>query len=116
MKLSKNKKILVGLLTLWPILYMFIFMALMVSTMAIAMRTHQQEPPKIFFIMFALHFFTIIYMFCLIGFYVYYIFKTDRVAKDKKALWAVVIFLGNMFAMPVFWFWYIWKEPKINNS
>lgn len=114
MKLSKSKKIFIGILTLWPILYMFVFMAFMVAIMAVTLRTPQPEPPKLFFVMFAIHFFTILYMFGLIGFYVYYIFKTERVAKDKKALWAVVIFLGNIIAMPVFWFLYIWKEPADN--
>ena len=44
------------------------------------------------------------------SFYIFYIFRTDRIAADKKALWAVVIFLGNMIAMPVFFFIYVWPE------
>ena len=115
MKLSKAKKIFIGILTLWPIVCMFVFMALIMVMMASTMHTPQPQPPKLFFVIFALHFFTIVYMFGLIGFYIYYIFKTDRVAKDKKALWAVVIFLGNMIAMPVFWFLYIWGEPITDN-
>jgi len=116
MKLSKAKKIFIGILTLWPVFYMFVFIALIMLMMASTMHTPQPQPPKLFFVLFALHFFTIIYMLGLIGFYIYYIFKTDSLAKDKKALWAVVIFLGNIFAMPVFWFLYIWKEPAANNS
>ena len=44
--------------------------------------------------------------------YVAYLFKTDRVGQDKKALWAVVLLLGNIVAMPVFWYLYIWKKPE----
>ena len=41
--------------------------------------------------------------------YLVYLFKTNYVPSEKKALWAVVIFLGNVFAMPVFWYLYVWR-------
>jgi len=47
--------------------------------------------------------------YCLVAVYIIYLFKTDHVAKDKKALWAVVLFLANLVAMPVFWFLYVWR-------
>jgi hypothetical protein len=33
------------------------------------------------------------------------------VPNDKKALWAAVLFFGNMVALPVYWYLYIWREP-----
>jgi hypothetical protein len=53
-------------------------------------------------------------MFGLIAFYILFLFKTDRVPQDKKALWAAVLLLGNMLAMPVFFFLYVWPDewPK----
>jgi hypothetical protein len=48
-------------------------------------------------------------VFVLIFVYIRYLFKTDTVPKDKKALWAVVLFLGNMISMPIFWYLYVWK-------
>jgi hypothetical protein len=42
------------------------------------------------------------------------VFRTDRVPADKKALWAVVLFLGNFFAMPFYWYFYIW--PKADDG
>jgi hypothetical protein len=38
------------------------------------------------------------------------VFRNDQVEKDKKVLWAVVIFMGNMIAMPIYWYLYIWKD------
>lgn len=64
-----------------------------------------------FQILFTLHLLTILETMGLLAFYITYIFKTDRIPQDKKALWAVVVFLGNMLAMPVFWYLYIWSEP-----
>ena len=59
-----------------------------------------------------LHFLTIFEIFVLSVIYIVHVFKTDRVAQDKKALWAVVLFLGNMIAMPFYWYLFIWKEQK----
>jgi hypothetical protein len=47
----------------------------------------------------------------LLAIYITFLFKTDRVPQDKKTLWAVVLFCGNLFAMPVFWYLYLWKDP-----
>jgi lysylphosphatidylglycerol synthetase-like protein (DUF2156 family) len=58
-----------------------------------------------------LHFLTMIITFVLMVIYVVYLFRTDRVAKESKALWAVVLILGNILSMPVFWYLYIWKKP-----
>jgi EamA domain-containing membrane protein RarD len=55
---------------------------------------------------------TILWTFALLAIYVRLLFKTERVPTDKKTLWAVVLFLGNMLAMPVFWYLYVWREPE----
>lgn len=41
--------------------------------------------------------------------YIAYVFKSRNVPSGKRALWAAVLFFGNMFAMPVFWFLYVWR-------
>ena len=114
MELGKRAKLFVGALTLWPIVYIFLFIAFAVGMMFYASgvdaATRAQEPPAAFFLVFALHFATILMTLGLVGFYIVYLFKTDRVAQDKKALWAAVLFLGGMIAMPVFFYLYIWPE------
>lgn len=35
---------------------------------------------------------------------------TDRVPPDKKNLWAALLFFGNVFTMPVFWYLYMWRR------
>ena len=69
-------------------------------------------PPTIMMIIFPLYFLTMLEMFALLVIYIVHVFKTDRVPQDKKALWAVVLFLGNMLAMPIYWYLYIWNDPK----
>ena len=96
---------LVGFLTLLPIAYIFFFFAVMM----IAVLRGGASSEGSFMFLFIMHFAVIILTWCLIGFCIYYLFKTDHVKQDQKALWAVVLFLGNMLAMPVFWYLYIWK-------
>jgi cytosine/uracil/thiamine/allantoin permease len=52
----------------------------------------------------------------LMVFYIVNVFRNDRVDKDKKALWAVVLFMGNMIAMPIYWYLYIWRETPAPDS
>lgn len=59
---------------------------------------------------FVLHGITIFWIGALLVFYIRNVFKNDRVQKDKKALWAVVLFMGNMIAMPIYWYLYVWRE------
>jgi hypothetical protein len=113
MKLGKPGKIALLVFTLWPIIYMFVFFAFVFTTFFRDFASKgAPEGPEGFLIIFGLHFFTMIFMIALTIFYIVYLFKTDKVRQDKKALWAVVIFLGNMIAMPVFWYLYVWKEPE----
>lgn len=113
MRLGKPAKILIAIATAWPLVYMFLFMCFMFS---MVMRDFsgphtRSEAPAAFQLLFLLHFLTILWIFGLLAFYITYLFKSDRVAQDKKALWAVVLFFGNMIAMPVFWYLYVWREP-----
>ncbi|HUJ72985.1 MAG TPA: hypothetical protein VLZ30_12130 [Verrucomicrobiae bacterium] len=113
MHLGKTTKLLIAAATAWPLVYLFLFMGFMLFMIIRGFSgTHTQAAaPGPFILVFLLHLFTILWMFALLAFYIIYLFKTDHVAQDKKALWAVVLFCGNMIAMPVFWYLYIWREP-----
>lgn len=60
---------------------------------------------------FQLHMYAIFYMWALIGIYIINLFRSATVPTDKRALWAVVLFMGNIMAMPVYWYLYIWQQP-----
>jgi hypothetical protein len=116
MVLSRSVKVAIGVLTAWPVLYIFLFFGFIAASM-IWMSwlpkeggAHSSGLPVAFLLLFAAHFATILLMFGLIAFYIIYLVKTDRVPQDKKVLWAAVLFLGNMLAMPVFFYLYVWPE------
>jgi len=112
--MEKPGKILLGAATLWPFLYMIIFFVFIFST--ILFMPGKQGPdgfPIMFAFIFALHLLTILLTMGLTVYFIVDVFRNARVDKDKKVLWAVVIFLGNMIAMPIYWYLYIWKEPAV---
>ena len=118
--MSRGKAIALGLFTLWPFVYMFLFFSfiffMFLSSFASASQPPGQEEasgfPTAILLIFPLHFLTMFSIVGLLVVYIMHVFKTDRIAADKKALWAVVLFFGNMFAMPVYWYLYIWREPE----
>lgn len=107
--MSKTVKLLLGITTFWPAAYMILFSAFIVSTILSGFA-----PGSAFAVIFALHMVTMLLIAALTVFYIVNVFRNDRVDKDKKALWAIVLFLGNVIAMPVYWYIYFWKtEPEL---
>jgi hypothetical protein len=112
--MQKPGKIALGAATLWPFVYMLIFFTFIFSS--ILFMPGEPSPgafPAMFAVIFALHLFTMLLTMGLSIFFIVDVFRNDRVDKDKKVLWAVVLFLGNMIAMPIYWYLYIWKEPAV---
>jgi hypothetical protein len=114
--LSKPIKLIVAAATAWPIVYMFLFFIFVFGSVFWAAHSpagdkgHAAGPPVAFLVLMAAHLGTILETFGLLAFYVTFLFKTERVPQDKKALWAAVLFLGNMVAMPVFFYLYVWPD------
>ncbi|HEV7570668.1 MAG TPA: hypothetical protein VGQ21_04135 [Thermoanaerobaculia bacterium] len=114
--MKKPAKLALAVASVWPFVWMLIFM-MFVFGMMFFMSNHSemsdrhQGMPLPVMLLFAGHFLTMLFIFALTAFYIVYLFKTDRVPQDKKALWAVVLFFANIFAFPIFWYLYIWREP-----
>lgn len=109
--MNKTKAIVLGTLTIWPIAYMLLFMASVAASFFL-MRGGSNQMPPFFGLLIVLHVFTMLEMVSLLIYYILHLFKTDAIAQDKKALWAVVLFMGNALAMPVYWYLYIWKPIR----
>ncbi len=110
--MKKPVKILLGIATLWPFIYMILFFVFIFSSFLFFSRSGAQRsgPPVFFLVIFPLHLLTMLWIMALTVFYMVNVFRNELVDKDKKVLWAVVLFMGNMIAMPIYWYVYIWKE------
>lgn len=111
--MSKNKKIILGIATIFPIAYMIFFFLFIFFQIFITFPSEPTNgPPAVLMLIFPLHFLTMILSFILIFIYIKNVFGNENISQDKKPLWAVVLFLGNFVAMPIYWYLYIWKESE----
>jgi hypothetical protein len=122
--MKKSNKILLGIGTIWPFIYMLLFMGVMLFSFFLMPSSAPGRGgaseggafPFLFMLIFPLHVLTILWIWALIAFYMVNVFKNDRVDKDKKVLWAIVLFMGHMMAMPVYWYLYIWRDNGKSSS
>jgi len=111
--MSKTTKLLLGLATIWPFVYMILFFITIFSVVLFSRGADPGAgPPPLIALIFPLHILTMLVIMGLTIFYMVNVFKNERVVKDQKVLWAVVLFLGNVLAMPIYWYLYIWKEAS----
>ena len=116
MRLNRPVALFVAVLTLAPWGYFVFFFSHFLSRFPTLPNAAQ--PPEQFFqefnMIFRIHMIVMALVLALMAFYIVHLFRSDRVPGDKKALWAVVLFLGNLLAMPVYWYLYMW--PKANGG
>ena len=98
--MNKITKLLIGALTIIPLIYIILFI-LNFSTNIID-----------FDLLFNFHIAVMLLTVGLTIFYISNIFKTDNISSEKKILWVIVIFFGHAIAMLVYWYLYIWQDPK----
>jgi len=124
--MSKGSKIAVGLLTLWPVVYMGLFFVFVFGGMLFSMHmastgggTGHDGPPGhppppwllgAFPLVFVAHCFTMLVMIGLDVFYIVNVFKNPRVKQEMKVLWAIVLLMGGFIAMPIYWYLILWRE------
>lgn len=114
--MSRGKAIALACFTAWPLLYIIFFFCAMFGMMVYEFSGEKIRSPDIFLIILPLHFFTMFDIAALLVIYIVHLFKTDRVSQDKKALWAVVLFLGQPIAMPIYWYLCIWPGTSAEPS
>jgi hypothetical protein len=111
--MSKTIKLLLGLVTIWPFAYLILFFITIFSLVFFSWGAETSGgPPRLIALIFPLHLLTMLVIMALTVFYMVNVFRNERVVKDQKVLWAVVLFLGNVLAMPIYWYLYIWKEGQ----
>ncbi|HEY0323868.1 MAG TPA: hypothetical protein VGC66_23165 [Pyrinomonadaceae bacterium] len=109
--MKKSNKVLLGIGTFWPFVYIPIFMLTIFSTFIFSGGGQPNDAfPLMFLVIMPLHMLTIFGSLALTIFYVVNIFRNPRVEKDKQVLWVALLLLAGMMAAPVYWYLYIWRE------
>ncbi len=98
--MTKGKAIVLGIFTAWPPLYMLFFFA----TFFIGDLD--------FDFMMKIHVATMLESFILLIFYITNTYNNYNIPHYKRSLWTLILFMLNAFAMPVYWYLYIWKGEE----
>jgi hypothetical protein len=111
---SRATTVTLGVLSVWPLIYMAIFGMFFIYTwfsFANPQTPHAAGPPsRAFMYIFPLHCLTMLLSFALTGVYIFHAYRSDRLEQDKRILWVVILFFGNMIAFPIYWYLYLWRE------
>jgi hypothetical protein len=95
--------------TLWPVVYVLFFFVVVAIAAAAGGGDPDGELPVPFALLITLHLLTMLIIFALLAIYMVDVFRNPDLPEDRRVLWAVVIFLGSVFAMPVYW--WLYKRP-----
>src|SRR5450432_3136416 len=120
-RMKKSTKVLLGIATIWPVLYIFVFIAAIAAFVIFASYaggSPGSEPggaasilvPFGFVGLMAVHLFTILEMLALKIFYIVRVFKTEQLDQNQRIMWTLLLVFATVFAEPVFWFLYIWRD------
>jgi Ca2+/Na+ antiporter len=62
---------------------------------------------------FGAHFLTIILIMGLMPLYIILAVKDERHDQTMRIVWVVLFCTMGMFAIPVYWYLYIWRKPQV---
>ena len=99
--MSKSTSVLLGTFSLIPLLGFFLLLAL-------APRLapgSPNDPPVLFQVGLAY----VVGSWLIVLAAMVFAFRSNHIPQSQRILWAVALFLFNMFALPVFWYKCIWK-------
>lgn len=113
MELSRTQKILLGLATAWPPVYIFLFMIAIFAFIGFAGPGNGEPPaffPIGFIIFFAVHILSIFLGLALTVFYVIHAVKNPKVEGNMRIIWILLFFFAGIIAEPAYWYLEVWRK------
>lgn len=111
-ELGRRIKVLLGFLSCWPIaLLIFMLFVFFVPSASAYLR---YVIPYIDYIKLLLNVLGIATFGLLVGYHVYVV-RDDMIPTNKKVLWIIALFVGNVFVMPFFWYHHIWRREAVHD-
>ena len=110
--LSKAQKIILGVVTIWPLMYIPIFIGFIFSFIFSLSVQDNPSFPGFFLVVFPLHFLTMIVALGTLIFYLIDVYKSKKLTSDNKILWAILVLIGGSIGMVAYWYINVWKIPS----
>lgn len=112
-RLSPGELIALGLLTLWPLLYVGVFFALMASGISTYVRQGNSNPPEFGLIVF-LAFLTAAESFAMTVYYTLNVYREPAIQGDRKILWMAIVFVGGSIGQAIYYvLWLVRRDPRL---
>ncbi len=111
--MKKSVKIILGFITLWPIIYVVLFITFIcvLIFLPIVNELSESSDINIFTVLiFILHGLTVFTMFGLIVFYFIHAMMNQKLEGLEKVTWIIVMVMVGVVTMPIYWYVHIWKE------
>lgn len=107
--MTRQAKLLLGLLTFWPSAYAVLFVGFVLAMMLGAGRG---EPPGSGMVLvFVLHALTMLLVMGLLVYYLIHIVRNPALDNNARILWAVVVTMGGFLGQAVYWYLNVWQAP-----
>jgi hypothetical protein len=125
--MKKSTKVLLGIASIWPVAYIGLFVLSIILIFAFAAATEGGGPspepggpvalllPFGFMAFFALHLLTIADITALKIYYIIHAVKNQQLDQNMRIMWILLFVFATLIAEPIFWYLYIWREPKAVN-
>ena len=97
MRIGKPLALFIGIVTIWPAIYMLLFMGFFVWMAFTIIGRQPSQDPGFFPYIVIPHVGTMLVMFVLAAFYIIHVFKNTELKDDRRVLWAIVLFMGCQF-------------------
>jgi len=113
MKIGKTTALLILVVTVMPIILLPLSIVLMSTN---DLDSSLDSPSQNFDVLFNVGIAVNTLIFILALGYIAYMYITPNVPREKRALWIVILLFVNVFAMPFFWYWYVWSPSTISGD
>ncbi|WP_428267972.1 hypothetical protein [Haliangium sp.] len=98
--MRSSRHLLLGTLTAWPLVYMVLFIASIVLTPMEAIPMD---------LLFTVHGATMLLTFGLLAYYLVHALRSPM-PSNERLLWAILLVMGGMLTMPIYWYLHIWPS------
>jgi hypothetical protein len=117
LNMSKQRKIILGILSFLPLLFIVIYFVFFFSMFASGFRESAQGGgPPVFLLnnMNGLSITMGLLVITSLGLLIYYIIhvmNNTRLDSSGRLVWLLIVLLANVVAYPIYWYLEVWKSP-----
>jgi intracellular septation protein A len=104
------------LVAVWPLIYIPLFIALVIESTVRNGGDPDNDLLIPFELLMALHIGTMLLLVAGAVAYVAHAWRSPRVGKDERVLWVIVLILGGVIAMPIYWWLHIRPREAVAGS